>query len=181
MIHGKTKSALLSNTDGIVVTEDNRIYQFYLPPCPAAIEGRNVPKTQIRLLFKFINQMDKSVQYAYNKGGSSNIFDRYTAIQFSYEATLDSNSVYNGETSFKMAGTYVYEVYEVSWDGTVSLTPTTAPATETQVLEPADTAGVVRGLVTKGLMYLTDVDGTQQVQYTQHPEPSGTNYIYYGQ
>ena len=53
--------------------------------------------------------------------------------------------------------------------------------TETQILEPADTAGVVRGLVTKGIMYLTDVDGTQQVQYTQHPEPSGTNYIYYGQ
>ena len=181
MIQGKTKSALLSTTDGIVVTEDNRIYQFYQSPAPVGIRGYKVPKSQIRLLFKFTNQMDKSVQYAYNKGGDANIFDRYTAIQFSYQATLDANSVFNGETSFKIAGTYTYEVYEVSWDGTVSLTPTTAPATETQVLEPADTAGVVRGLVTKGIMMLEDVDGTQQVQYTQHPEPSGTNYIYYGQ
>jgi hypothetical protein len=181
MIQGKTKSALVGTQDGIIVTEDNRIYNYYQAPAPLSIQGRVVPKSQIRLLFKFINQMDKSVQYAYNKGGEANITDRFTTIQFSYEATLDANSVYNGETSFKMAGTYVYEVYEVSWDGTVSLTSTTAPATETQVLEPADTAGVVRGLVTKGIMYLTDVDGTQQVQYTQHPEPSGTNYIYYGQ
>ena len=178
MIQAKTKSPILF-TDGVVVTEDNRIYNIYSAPASVSLIGKPVPTTQIRHLFKFINQMDKSVQYAYNK--NTIITDRYTAIQFDYEATLDSNSVYNGDTSFKMAGTYVYEVYEVSWDGTVSLTPTTAPATETQVLEPADTAGVVRGLVTKGLMYLTDVDGTQEVQYTQHPEPSGTNYIYYGQ
>ena len=41
--------------------------------------------------------------------------------------------------------------------------------------------GVVQGLVTKGKMYLAEKDGTEQVQYTQYPETSGTNYIYYGQ
>ena len=45
----------------------------------------------------------------------------------------------------------------------------------------APTHGVVQGLVTKGKMYVADKDGTEQVKYTQHPEPSGTNYIYYGQ
>ncbi len=177
MIQAKTKTDILF-TDGLVVTEDNRIYNIYSPPASVSLIGKLVPKTQIRHLFKFINQMDKSVQYAYNKG---TITDRYTSIQFDYEATLDSNSVYNGDTSFKIAGTYVYEVYEVAWNGTVSLLPATAPATETQVLEPADTAGVVMGLCTKGIMQVTDKDGTAQVQYTQHEEPSGTNYIYYGQ
>ena len=80
-----------------------------------------------------------------------------------------------------MAGTYVYEVYEVAWNGTVTVAVNKAPKNETEVLEPADDVCVVMGLCTKGTMYLTDVDGTQQVQYNQHPEPSGTNYIYYGQ
>jgi hypothetical protein len=36
-------------------------------------------------------------------------------------------------------------------------------------------------LVTKGKMYVAEKDGTEQVQYTQRQEPTGTNYIYYGQ
>ena len=177
MIQAKTKSPILF-TDGVVVTEDNRIYNIYSTPASASLIGKPVPTTQIRHLFKFINQMDKSVQYAYNRG-TDNITDRYTSISFLYEATLDANSVYLGETSFKMAGTYVYEVYEVAWNGTVSVAAGTAPSTETQVLEPADTAGVVMGICTKGIMNVTDKDGTAQVQYTQREEPSGTNYIYY--
>ena len=180
MIQGKTKTQLLSTTDGYVVTEDNRIYNYYTAPASVSLIGKPVPTSQIRHLFKFTNQMDKSVQYAYNS--TTGITDRYTGFLFGYEATLDANSVYVGETSFKMAGSYTYEVYEVAWNGTVSVTAGKAPITETQVLEPADDVGVVMGLCTKGTMYLTDVEGTQQVQYTQHPEPSGqTNYIYYGQ
>ena len=30
-------------------------------------------------------------------------------------------------------------------------------------------------------MYVADKAGTAQVQYTERQEPSGTNYIYYGQ
>ena len=180
MIQAKTKTAITSITDGIVVTEDNRIYNYYTAPASGSLIGKPVPKTQIRHLFKFINQMDKSVQYAYNRG-TDNITDRYTSINFLYEATLDANSVYNGETSFKMAGTYVYEVYEVAWNGTVTVALNKAPKNETEVLEAADDVGVVMGLCTKGIMMVADKDGTAQVQYTQHPEPSATNYIYYGQ
>jgi hypothetical protein len=179
MIQAKTKSPILSATDGYVVTEDNRIYNYYTAPASASLIGKLVPTSQIRHLFKFTNDMDKSVQYAYNL--STGITDRYTGIQFGYEATLDANSVYLGETSFKMAGSYTYEVYEVAWNGTVSVTVNKAPITENQVLEAADDVGVVMGLCTKGTMYISDKDGTAQVQYTQHPEPSGTNYIYYGQ
>tara|TARA_R100001460_G_scaffold23205_2_gene46872 strand:+ start:411 stop:944 length:534 start_codon:yes stop_codon:yes gene_type:complete len=177
MIQAKTQTSIIF-TDGLVVTEDNRIYDVYQSPAAPTLIGKPVPTTQIRHLFKFINQMDKSVQYAYNKG---TILDRYTSIQFDYVLNLNVNSVYNGQTSFNMAGTYVYEVYEVAWNGTVSLSAVTAPATETQVLEPADTAGVVMGLCTKGIMMVSDKDNTAQVQYTQREEPSGTNYIYYGQ
>lgn len=181
MIQAKTKTAITSITDGIIVTEDNRIYNYYTAPASVSLRGKPVPKTQIRHLFKFINQMDKSVQYAYNRDGASGITDRYTSINFLYEATLDANSVYSGETSFKMAGTYVYEVYEVAWNGTVSVAVNKAPKNETEVLEAADDVGVVMGLCTKGIMMVTDKDGTAQVQYTQREEPSGTNYIYYGQ
>jgi len=40
---------------------------------------------------------------------------------------------------------------------------------------------VLQGLVEEGKLYIEEPAGEEQVQYTQHPEPSGTNYIYYGQ
>ena len=93
-----------------------------------------------------------------------------------------NNNVFTGRLDLLPAGYWKYEVYEVSWLGDVTLEEETAPVTETQVIEPASPdVGVVQGLVTKGKMYVAEKDGTQEVQYTQHPEPSGTNYIYYGQ
>ena len=147
-----------------IQTEDNRI-------------NTAVAKTQIRHLMKFTNDMDKSVQYAY--GVTETINDRYTEIRFIYNATPD---VYTGKTKLIPSGFYKYECYEVSWGGTVALGEETAPATETQVLTPpSNDKGIVQGLVTKGKMYVADKAGTAQVQYTQRQEPSGTNYIYYGQ
>jgi len=160
MIQATTESGF----NAYIQTEDNRI-------------NTAVAKTQIRHLIKFTNDMDKSVQYAY--GAVETINDRYTEIRFLYNATPD---VYTGKTKLIPSGFYKYECYEVSWVGTVALGEETAPATETQVLTPpADTKGVVQGLVTKGKMYVADKAGTAQVQYTQRQEPSGTNYIYYGQ
>ena len=40
----------------------------------------------------------------------------------------------------------------------------------------------LQGLTTQGKLYVSEPSGEEQVQYNQHPEPSGqTNYIYYGQ
>ncbi len=153
-----------TNLTTFLQTEDNRI-------------NTSVASSQIRHLLKFTNDMDKSVQYAY--GTTETIFPRYTEFTFTYNATPD---VYNGEIKFLPAGYWKYEVYEVSWVGAVSVSSGNAPATENDVLSPpADTKGIVQGLVTKGKMYVAEKDGTQQVQYNEYEPSSGTNYIYYGQ
>jgi len=147
-----------------VQTEDNRI-------------DTSVASTQIRHLVKFTNDLDKSVYYAY--GNTEIIKDRYTNINISYGTSPD---IYTGVIKLFPAGYYKYEVYEVSWIGTVTVSSGNAPATEDDVLTPAaNDKGVVQGLVTKGKMYLAEKDGTQQVQYTQREAPTETNYIYYGQ
>ena len=147
-----------------VQTEDNRI-------------DTSVASTQIRHLVKFTNDLDKSVYYAY--GVTETIKDRYTQININYNVTPD---IYTGRTKLFPAGYYKYEIYEVSWIGTVTVSLGYAPATEDDVLSPvADTKGIVQGLVTKGKMNLSEKDGTQQVQYTQREAPTETNYIYYGQ
>ena len=147
-----------------VQTEDNRI-------------DTSVASTQIRHLFKFTNDLDKSVHYAY--AFVENIKARFTEALFVYQLTPN---LYAGQINFLPSGYWKYEVYEVSWIGTVTVSSGNAPATEDDVLSPAaNDKGVVQGLVTKGILNLTERTGTEQVQYTQHPEPSGTNYIYYGQ
>ena len=147
-----------------VQTEDNRI-------------NTSVASTQIRHLVKFTNDLDKSVYYAY--GNTELIKDRYTKINLAYGA---SPNIYTGVVKLFPAGYYKYEIYEVSWIGTVTVSLGNAPATENDVLSPAaDTKGIVQGLVTKGKMNLSEKDGTQQVQYTQREAPTETNYIYYGQ
>jgi hypothetical protein len=153
-----------TNLTTYLQTEDNRI-------------DTSVPSSKIKHLLKFTNDMDKSVQYAY--GTLETITDRATKFEFTYNATPN---VYSGRIKFLPSGYWKYEVYEVSWIDTPTLTSGYAPATETDVLSPAaDDKGVVKGLVTKGKMYVADKAGTAQVQYTQRQEPSGTNYIYYGQ
>jgi len=148
-----------------VQTEDNRI-------------DTSVASTQIRHLVKFTNDLDKSVHYAY--GNTETIKDRFTTININYVASTPN--MYVGETKLFPAGYWKYEVYEVSWIGTVTVSSGNAPANEDDVLSPAaNDKGVVQGLVTKGKMYLAERNGTEQVQYTQRQEPSGTNYIYYGQ
>ena len=145
-------------------TEDNRI-------------DTSVGSDKIRHLVKFTNDMDKSIQYAYSTVHL--IYDRYTKFVFDYNATPN---VYTGKVDFLPSGFWKYEVYEVSWVGAVTISLGSAPANENDVLSPpAATKGIVQGLVTKGKMYVADKAGTAQVQYTQRQEPSGTNYIYYGQ
>ena len=147
-----------------VQTEDNRI-------------DTAVASTQIRHLVKFTNDLDKSVHYAY--GFTETIKDRFTSISINYNV---APNMYVGQTKLFPAGYWKYELYEVSWIGTVTVSSGNAPATEDDVLSPvANTKGVVQGLVTKGKMNLSEKDGTQQVQYTQREAPTETNYIYYGQ
>ena len=160
MIQAITETNLEIN----VQTEDNRI-------------DTSVASTQIRHLFKFTNDLDKSVHYAY--AFVENIKARFTEALFVYQLTPN---LYAGQIKFLPSGYWKYEVYEVSWIGTVTVSLGYAPADEDDVLSPAaNDKGVVQGLVTKGKMYLAEKDGTEQVQYRQHETAEGTNYIYYGQ
>jgi hypothetical protein len=61
-----------TNFKAYLQTEDNRI-------------DTSVAKTQIRHLFKFTNDMDKSIVYAYAQEYS--IENRYTEFPFKYNAT----------------------------------------------------------------------------------------------
>tara|TARA_R110002012_G_scaffold226409_2_gene398535 strand:- start:369 stop:848 length:480 start_codon:yes stop_codon:yes gene_type:complete len=152
-----------TNLTTYLQTEDNRI-------------DTSAVSSKIRHLVKFTNDMDKSIHYVYSTVHL--IYDRYTKFVFNYNSSPDR---YEGTIDLKPAGYYKYEIYEVSWKGTPVIANGTAPATETDVLPVEDGNGVVQGLVTKGKMYVADKAGTAQVQYTQRQEPSGTNYIWYGQ
>ena len=136
----------------------------------------SVASTQIRHLMKFTNDLDGAAFYAY--GNTETIYDRYTVMVFSYHTSPD---MYSGQTKLLPSGYYKYEAWEVSWTGTVTVSAGNAPATETEVLPADPTHGIVQGLVAIGKMNVSEKSGTQQVQYTQQQEPSGTNYIWYGQ
>jgi hypothetical protein len=159
MIQAITKT----NMTTFIQTEDNRI-------------DTTVDSSKVRHLVKFINDLDKSVQYAYST--VHDIKDRYTKFVFDYNATPD---VYTGRVNFLPSGSWKYEIYEVVWTGAVAISAGNAPVTEDDVLPVAPTHGIVKGLVTKGKMNVSEKSGTEQVKYTQHTEPSGTNYIWYGQ
>ena len=150
-----------TNIIAVISTEDNRI-------------DTTVASTQIRFLVKFINDLDGSIKYCYP---TSTIHERYTKISFSY---LAIPTVFTG-INLLPAGHWKYEVYEVSWIGTIVVALNTAPVNETDVLPVANTNGIVQGIVTKGILNLTEKAGTEQVQYNQHESPEGTNTIYYGQ
>jgi len=148
-----------------ICTEDNRI-------------DTSVASTQIRFLVKFINDLDGSIDYAYPVL-SNGIKPRFTSLAFIYYLT--NPDMFIGGINLLPAGHWKYEVYEVSWIGTVVVALNTAPATEIDVLPVANTNGVVQGIVTKGILNLTEKAGTEQVQYTEHESAAGTNTIYYGQ
>ena len=137
----------------------------------------SVASTQIRHLMKFTNDLDGAVHYAY--GSTETIYDRYTIMNFPYNINPD---VYTGKIKLLPSGYYKYEAWEVAWEGTVTVSSGNAPATETDTLTPPATdKGIVQGLVAIGKMNVSEKSGTEQVQYTQRQEPSGTNYIWYGQ
>ena len=133
--------------------------------------------SQIRYLVKFINDMDGSVAYAYPS--SIDTLDRYVLLRFTWVASKPN--LYGGQISLAPSGHWKYEVYEVAWeDASATVLTGNAPATELDVLTPADTdKGVVQGIVTKGILNLTEEVGEEQVQYTQNAKSVQTLTVTY--
>ena len=157
MIHATTGS----NATFIVTTEEKRI-------------DTGVPSSQIRYLFKLTNDMSENVVYAY--GQSQKVNDRYTKV----EIISDTSDVYLGKVKFSPSGYWTYEIFEVSWqDSTVTLAEDYAPVNENDILTPpASDKGVVKGSIEKGKLNVSEASGSEEVQYTEHSAPTGTNYIY---
>ena len=158
MIQAITETNFTANLS----TEDNRI-------------DTSVGTDKIRFLIKFINDMDGSVSYCYP---TITIKNRYTSMLFTYNLAPD---MFVNQVKMLPSGSWKYEVYEVSWIGSVVVALGTAPSTEIEVLPVLNDNGVVQGIVTKGILNLTEKAGTEQVQYNQHEEEGGNNTIYYGQ
>jgi hypothetical protein len=138
-----------TNFDAFISTKEN------------GIGNQGIART--RHLVKFINDLDGAVFYAYPL--LENIYNRYTSMPFIYNSTPNK---YTGKINLKPAGYYKYEVYEVSWIGTVALGKATAPSTETDVLTVDNDNGVVEGLVAIGKLYLSEKAGDEEVQYIQN-------------
>ena len=139
-----------TNFSAYVQTRDNTI-------------DTSVELSLIKHLYKFTNDMNRSVQYAYH--ATETLFERYTKSDFIYDQTPD---VFTGKVNLE-AGFWKYEVYEVSFARLVTLSATHAPATEDFIFDPNDgLRGVVQGLVTKGKMYVTEKAGTEEVAYSQN-------------
>jgi len=131
-----------------------------------------VDASKVRYLFKFTNDMTGTVKYCYGRKTTHN--DRYVKNQFLHRTSED---LFTSNINFKPYGFWKYEVYEVTWLGTVSLSVETAPATETQVLEVDDDNGVVKGKVEEGKLYIQETAGSEQIKYTEHTTTE-TNYLY---
>ena len=159
MIQGFTES----NITAYLSTEDNRI-------------DTASATSKIRFLIKLINDMNGDVEYCYPSLPKS-ILPRYTQMLFTYNVAPDR---YAGTINLLPAGHWKYEVYEVVWIGSVVVASGTAPANETDLLPVADTNGIVKGIVTKGILNLTEKIGTEQVQYNQHESTDSDNYVWYG-
>ena len=127
---------------------------------------------KIEYLFKFTNDMTKTVKYCY--GRKTLHKDRYVKCEFLHNTT---ENVFTHRIDFKPYGFWKYEVYEVSWVVTATLTASTAPDIETEVLATEDENGVVKGKVEEGKVLIKETAGSEQVRYTQHTETT-TNYLY---
>jgi hypothetical protein len=156
-----------SNATFYVTTEEKRI-------------DTSVASARIRLLFKFINDMTGATKYAYGTSTSHNdanrIYQRYTSVLISHNTSED---VFTGKVDFKPYGYWKYEIYEVSFNGTVpTLTTDTAPINESDAAnDTSGVHGVVKGKVEEGKLYVTETVGSEQVRYTEHTETT-TNYLY---
>ena len=127
---------------------------------------------QIRYLFKFVNDMSGAIHYGY--GQSQDVSNRYTQVSFTHNTTGD---IYTGAMNFLPNGSWTYSVYEVTWQGTATLTGATAPGSETDVL-PIDPAnGIVQGLANSGKLYVREEEGEEQVQYTEYTSATVRSFI----
>jgi len=182
----------------------------------------SVTTDKIRYLFKFQNDMDDKIVYAYPYLLTTDPFfqevnRRHTKVYFEWTNLANDFTTLGlySKVNLRPAGYWYYWVYEVVYNGTNNA-PTTVIQTQSEQCDCCDLpldencnycwsdkelegsgyeacggcGGYGEGinpascpvLVEEGKMLISErnnADGDDsEVQYIDHPEPSGTNYIY---
>ena len=141
-------------------------YTFYISTEDRRYDT-DVPSTQIRYLFKFTNNMDGRVVYAY--GQNQVVYDRYTKVTFSHNTT---ENIFSGRVNFVPNGYWNYKVYEVSAQSSIaSLTCATAPQSANGVTSSGKDTGNI------GKYTVTNPSGT----VTSTVDLTGHNDVFEGQ
>ena len=135
--------------------------------------------SEIKFLFKFQNDSDGRVVYAYGQnptflpGSPYNEFYRYTKDTIKHSSLLNE-SVYSGKVNFSPPGYWYYWIFEVTWSGTPSTEPTDWPFTEFETGK----SSVVQGLIEEGKLLVAEKPGEEEVKYTEKTNTTSTNYIF---
>jgi len=137
----------------------------------------SVPTSQLRYLFKFTNDMDKRVAYAY--GQSQVVYNRYTKVTFSHDTSED---IFTGKVNFVPNGYWYYKVYEVSATTSIStLNCSTVPqSAEGKTDNGKDDGNIGKYTLTKpdGTVTTTNFTGKNDVNGLDLSDlDAGTYYI----
>jgi hypothetical protein len=134
----------------------------------------SVAASNIRFLLKLTNDFSKQVKYAY--GQNQIINNRYSSFEIFHNTTEE---IVTGNVNLTPAGYWTYEVYEISFIGTPTLTDSTVPLNETAVFSPVnDDKGVNNGRIEIGKLLSSDTELGKEVIYNEYIVAEEDSYIY---
>ena len=142
-------------------------YTFYVSTEDRRYDTDVTDPTYLRFLFKFTNNMDGRVVYAY--GQDQEVYNRYTKVTFSHNTT---ENVFLGRVNFQPNGYYNYKVYEVSTlTKGLALSCSTAP-TSAQGVTPS---GKDNGFIGRYEIFNTASEEIEGGEFTGKNDLYGTN------
>ena len=132
-----------------------------------------VSSNNIKFLVKFTNDFSKNVKFAYAQ--NENINNRYTSFELYHNTT---ENILEGKVNLQPAGYWTYEIFEISFINTPTLTETTAPLSDIIVLTPSDDNGINNGRIEIGKLLSSETDLGKEVTYNEYSSDDGDSYIY---
>ena len=132
-----------------------------------------VSSNNIKFLVKFTNDFSKNVKFAYAQ--NENINNRYTSFELYHNTT---ENILEGKVNLQPAGYWTYEIFEISFVNTPTLTETTAPLSDVIVLTPSDDHGINNGRIEIGKLLSSETDLGKEVTYNEYSSDDGDSYIY---
>ena len=135
--------------------------------------NKSVPAANIKFLVKFTNEFSKNFVYAYAQ--NQNINNRFTSFDINHGTSED---ILTGTVNLSPAGYWSYEIFEISFVGTPSLTDSTVPLDENTTLAPSDDHGINNGLIEIGKVLSSETALGKEITYLENESPADDSYIY---